>query len=75
MGFRGWQTEGKTLPVEISNAVQKYIQMNGYPPQILEISEQVDQKELPEGLQMVVHAVRLPKNVMFVGTEDETDTY
>ena len=56
---------------EISLATQNYIQRMGIPPQILEHSDQLEKVELPEGLQLVTHSVRIPKNILLIGVQDE----
>lgn len=68
--FRAWQTGKGTTQDEISNAVKIFIEKHGFPPQILEVSDKLEQVELPEGLQLVKNVVRIPKNIMLVGTED-----
>jgi len=69
--YRGWQANPKnSFPSEISAAVQSYIDRYGFPPQVLEISDQLEKVELPEGLQMVVSAVRIPKNILLLGSEE-----
>ena len=56
---------------EISLAIQNHILKMGIPPQILEHSDQLEQVELPEGLQLVTHSVRIPKNILLIGVQDE----
>lgn len=73
MTYRGWQSNPKnSFPSEISAAVQFYIDRYGFPPQVLEISDQLEKVELPEGLQMVVSAVRIPKNILLLGSEESS---
>lgn len=74
MTYRGWQMNPKnSTSIEIQNALQFYIQKNGYPPQILEVSDQLDSVELPEGLQLVTNVVRIPKNVILLGVRVEDE--
>ena len=69
--YRGWQANPKNpFSSEVSAAVQSYIDRYGFPPQVLEISDQLEKVELPEGLQMVVSAVRIPKNILLLGSEE-----
>lgn len=69
--YRAWQANPKnSFPSEVSAAVQSYINRYGFPPQVLEISDQLEKVELPEGLQVVVSAVRIPKNIMLLGLEE-----
>ena len=69
--YREWQMDKNPLPKEISNAVQNYITKMGNPPYILEHSDQLGNVELPEGLQIVVKAERIPKNILLIGVQDE----
>lgn len=59
---------------EISLATKNYIQRMGIPPQILEHSDQLEKVELPEGLQLVTHSVRIPKNILLIGVQDEKES-
>ena len=68
--FRAWQTGKSSAPEEISLAVQNFIDKFGFPPSVLEISDRLEKVELPEGMQVVVSAVRIPKNIMLVGSEE-----
>ena len=70
MTYRAWQTGKSSTPEEISLAVQNFIDKFGFPPSVLEVSDRLEAVELPEGLQVVVSAVRLPKNIMLAGTEE-----
>ena len=73
--YRIWQMNMKnTIPQEISNAVQNYINKMGIPPCILEHSDQLVNVQLPEGLQIVVKAERIPKNILLIGVPDEQDS-
>lgn len=56
---------------EISEAVKFYISKNGFPPKILEVSDQLENVELPEGLQIVMSTHRIPKNIILIGVSDE----
>ena len=70
--YRIWQMSNKnSITDEISLATQNYIQRMGIPPQILEHSDQLEKVELPEGLQLVTHSVRIPKNILLIGVQDE----
>lgn len=68
--FRAWQTGKNSTPEEISLAVQNFIDKFGFPPSVLEVSDRLEAVELPEGLQLVTNVVRIPKNIMLVGTEE-----
>lgn len=72
MWYRCWQMNMKNpIPQEISLALQNYIQKHGLPEQILlEVSDQLEEVQLPEGMNIVKKVVRLPKNIVYVGVED-----
>ena len=74
--YRGWQMNMKNpIPQEISLALQNYIHKHGLPEQILlEVSDQLEEVQLPEGLNIVKKVVRLPKNIVYVGVEDENNS-
>lgn len=56
---------------EISKALQVYIQKHGLPKQILlEMSNQLEEVQLPDGMNIVTKAVRIPKNILLIGVED-----
>ena len=72
MEYRGWQISPKnTFAQEVSNATQFFIEKYGTPPQVLEYSDQLESVELPEGLQLVTNVVRIPKNVILLGRNEE----
>lgn len=71
--FRAWQTGKNSTPEEISLAVQNFIDKFGFPPSVLEVSDRLEKVELPEGLQLVTNVVRIPKNIMLVGTEESSE--
>lgn len=70
MTYRAWQTGKNSTPEEISLAVQNFITKFGFPPSVLEVSDRLEEVELPEGLQVVVSAVRIPKNILLLGSEE-----
>ena len=72
--YRMWQTGKGTTQQEISWGVQLFIDKFGVPPQVLEVSDELEKVELPEGLTLVTNVVRIPKNIMFIGTEDTDET-
>ena len=71
MTYRAWQTGKASTTEEISLAVQNFIDKFGYPPSVLEVGQGLVNVQLPEGMQVVVSAVRIPKNIMLVGGERE----
>ena len=58
------------LELEVNNAINNYIQINGFPPSILEVSNKLEKVELLD-LNMVASSVNLPKNIIYVGVSDE----
>ena len=62
-----------TITAEISNAVQNYINKMGVPPHILEYSDQLENVILPDGMKIVTSAVRIPKNILLIGVQDEQE--
>ena len=73
MTYRAWQTGKSSTPEEISLAVQNFIDKFGFPPSVLEVSDRLEAVVLPEGLQIVKNVVRIPKNIMLVGTEESSE--
>lgn len=73
MTYRAWQTGKSSTPKEISLAVQNFIDKFGFPPSVLEVSDRLEAVQLPEGLQLVTNVVRIPKNIMLVGTEESSE--
>jgi len=72
--YRIWQMNPKnTITAEISNAVQNYINKMGVPPHILEYSDQLENVILPDGMKIVTSAVRIPKNILLIGVQDEQE--
>lgn len=66
MDFRAWQMNPHdTVSKNVELALQNYMSKMGTPPQILECSPDV---ELPEGLQVVVNRIKLPNNILYVGS-------
>jgi len=69
--YRGWQCNPKqSLPDNISLALQNHIDKFGIPAEILEVSDQLEKVELPEGLNLVTNVVKMPKNIILVGRVD-----
>ena len=58
-----------SITQNISSAFQVFVAKHGTPPQILETSLPFQEVVLPEGLQLVVRAHRLPKNILLLGVE------
>lgn len=70
MVYRGWQVQDMKQPLSknLDDALQNYIQKHGLPTQILlEVSDQLPEVPLPEGMNIVIKSVRIPKNIIFVG--------
>ena len=73
--YRAWQTGKASTTEEISLAVQNFINKFGYPPSVLEVGQGLENVVLPEGLRVVVSAVRIPKNIMLAGGMKEEESY
>lgn len=70
MVYRGWQVQDMKQPLSknVDDALQNYIQKHGLPTKILlEVSDQLPEVFLPEGMNIVIKSVRIPKNIIFVG--------
>lgn len=66
-----------SIPTNIQNAWQNFFEKFGQPPQVLETAIPLQEIELPEGVQLVISASHLPKNIMLMGMveieEDESN--
>ncbi len=71
--YRIWQMNSKnSLSDNISQALQNHIAKHGIPAQILEVSSRLGEPVvLPDGLNLITKSVRIPKNIMLLGVEDE----
>ena len=72
----GWQLNMKQEDYGIPAALNFYIKKYGEPPQILlEVSDKLEKISLPDGMNIVKKSIRVPKNIIFIGsTEDATYT-
>ena len=72
----GWQLNLKQDNYGIPTALEFYIKKYGMPPQLLlEVSDKLEKVSLPDGMKIVKKAIRVPKNIIFIGsTEDATYT-
>lgn len=73
--YRLWQMNTKSsLSDNISMAIQNYIAKHGLPAQILEVSNQLGEPVvLPDGMNLITKSVRIPKNILLLGVEDENN--
>lgn len=68
----GWQLNMKQEDYGITAALNYYIKKYGEPPQILlEVSDQLEKISLPDGMNIVKKAIRVPKNIIFIGASSE----
>ena len=69
----GWQLNLKQEDYGITAALNYYINKYGLPPQILlEVSDKLEKVSLPDGMNIVKKAIRVPKNIIFIGALNET---
>ena len=65
--YRGWQfSEKEPISQSVRDALDNYISRNGLPEKIL-LETGFAELPLPEGLEIVVRRVSIPKNVLLVG--------
>lgn len=68
ISYRGWQfSEKEPISESVKDALDNYIKRNGLPKQILLETGIGEELPLPEGLNIVVRVVDLPRNVLLVG--------
>jgi len=70
----GWQLSNmKQVDQGVSDALAHYIKKYGNPPQLLlEVSDKLEPVSLPDGMNIVVQSIRVPKNIIFIGQSDAT---
>lgn len=74
MNYMLYQMPMKKTPQEdVMDALRYYIEKYGQPPGILlEKSINLNQVELPEEMNVVIKSIRIPKNMLLIGSvEDE----
>ena len=64
-----WQMDKTPISNNISNALQRFVEKFGQPPQVLETALPFNEVVLPDGLQLVIASSHLPKNIMLMGIE------
>jgi len=69
--YLGWQMT-KDVKQSISDALTRYYEKFGFPPQVLEVSDKLTEVPLPDGMQIVVKVHRMPINILLIGDENET---
>ncbi len=71
MIMMGWQLNLKQDDYGIPVALQYYINKYGLPSEILlEVSDKLEKVNLPDDMNIVVKAIRVPKNIIFIGEVD-----
>lgn len=65
--YFGWQLNMQNRNQSISDALQRYYDKFGLPPHIIEVSDQLKEYKLPEGLQLIVNVAHIPMNVLLIG--------
>ena len=71
MIYEGWQISNTvSLDENIRQAIAVYIKKHGIPPNILEYSVDLKEVKLPEGLNMVVDIIKIPRNILLVGKSE-----
>lgn len=71
-GYLGWQMNMNDTKQSISDALKRYMDKFGFPPQILLVSDQLEEVPLPENMQIVVKVHRVPKNILLIGNDTES---
>ena len=70
--MRMWQINNMNkINENISQALKNYIEKHGLPEQIVLEHGGLEAIELPESMNIVVSAVRIPKNILLIGSLDE----
>lgn len=73
MIYFAWQISMKNINDSVSIALQRYISKYGLPEQILlEKSDKLEEVSLPDGMNIVMRSVRIPKNLILIGETNET---
>lgn len=65
--FLGWQLRMDDPKQSVSDALERYYKRFGYPPQILLVSDKLEEASLPDGMNLVVKVQRVPKNILMLG--------
>jgi len=72
MIYFAWQLSMKDVNDSVSIALQRYIAKHGLPEQILlEVSDQLEPVKLPDGMNIVIRSIRVPKNIILIGETNE----
>ena len=66
MIYTAWQFDNVPLDENVRNALDSYIEKNGLPEQIL-LETGLKELPIPEGMNIVVKTVSIPKNVLLIG--------
>jgi hypothetical protein len=70
--YFGYQMNMKDTKQSISDALQSYYKRFGMPPQILEVSDKLQEVPVPDGMKLVVRIHRMPINILLIGDDHET---
>ncbi len=66
MMYFGWQImDMKNVDDSVSTALKVYIAKHGLPDQIL-LETSLESVKLPEGMNIIVQSVRIPKNIILI---------
>lgn len=68
--YLGWQLMMTDVEQSIKDALERYYKKFGTPPQIVLVSDKLEEVKLPEELQLVVRVQRVPKNILMIGEEE-----
>lgn len=70
--YFGWQLNLKDTEQSISDALKRYFDKFGFPPEIMLVSDRLEAVKLHEGMQIVVKTNRMPKNILLLGNDTES---
>ena len=71
MNYMLYQMPMKKTPQEdVMDALRYYIQKNGQPPKIL-VETSLEKLELPEEMNVVIKSIRIPKNMLLIGSVED----
>jgi len=68
--YFGWQMDTKNVQQSISDALQRYYAKFGLPPQIILVSDKLEEVPLPENMELIVKVQRVPKNILMIGDSE-----
>ena len=71
MTYRMYQLDPKSLSSEVETALKQYQARYGYPPSILESGMEIP---LPEGMNLVTKIIDIPKNIILLAVDVDTES-